>query len=255
MADRCALKPGAGRDQPADDHVFLQARTVRPIARRSAASVSTFGVSWKEAAEMNESDCRAALVTPMSTGLATAGLPPVGFRAPVLLAEGEPVHQRAGQELRVARVVHAHLAHHLADDDLDVLVVDAHVLRTVDVLHLAQEVLLHFFFAADAQDVLRDERAFGERLARADAGAAVDAQVPAARHEVLALHAAVGADDDAHLAAPGLADLDDAFDLADDRRVLRLARLEQLRHARQTAGDVLRAGDLARRLGQQRAGA
>ena len=35
---------------------------------------------------------------------------------------------------------------------------------------------------------------------------------------------------------------------------LRLAGLEDFGHAGQTAGDVLRAGDLARRLGQQRAG-
>ena len=41
-----------------------------------------------------------------------------------------------------------HLAEHLGDDDLDVLVVDLHALRAVDVLDLAQQVLLHGLFAA-----------------------------------------------------------------------------------------------------------
>ena len=43
-----------------------------------------------------------------------------------------------------------------------------------------------------------------------------------------------------------------AVDLGDDRRVLRLAGLEDFGHARQTARDVLRARHFARRLGQQR---
>ena len=44
------------------------------------------------------------------------------------------------------------------------------------------------------------------------------------------------------------AELDDAVDLGDDRRVLRLARLEQLGHARQTAGDVARLRRLRARI-------
>ena len=57
------------------------------------------------------------------------------------------------------------------------------------------------------------------------------------------------------LAARLLAEeLDRAVDLGDDRRILRLAGFEDFRDAGQTAGDVLRAGDFARRFGQQRAG-
>ena len=56
------------------------------------------------------------------------------------------------------------------------------------------------------------------------------------------------------LAALLLAQPDAAGDLGHDGRVARPAGLEDLRDARQTAGDVLRAADLARRLGQQRAG-
>ena len=85
--------------------------------------------------------------------------------------------------------------------------------------------------------------------------AGVHAEVLAVRHEVLALDAAFAADDDRPLAAALLAEhFDDAVDLGHDGRVLRLAGLEDFGHARQTAGDVLRAGDFAGRLGQQRAG-
>ena len=75
------------------------------------------------------------------------------------------------------------------------------------------------------------------------------------RHEVLLLAAGLGVgDDDLALAADGAADLDDAVDLGDLGGVLRTAGFEELGHARQTAGDVLGLGDLARRLGEQRAG-
>ena len=50
------------------------------------------------------------------------------------------------------------------------------------------------------------------------------------------------------------AEVHDAVDLGDLGGVLRPAGFEQLGHARQTAGDVLGLGRLARRLGHQRAG-
>ena len=94
----------------------------------------------------------------------------------------------------------------------------------------------------DAQNVVRHERPVDQRLAGSHEVARVDAQVLAVRHEVLAFDAAFAADDDRSLAAALLAEnLDGAVDFGDDRRILRLASFEDFRHARQTAGDVLRA--------------
>ena len=104
----------------------------------------------------------------------------------VLAAEAELVDDGAGQEVGVARVVDLHLAQHLREDDLDVLVVDRHALAAVDVLDLAQQVVLQRLLARDAQDVVRDERPVDERLAGAHVVARVDAQVLALRDEVLA---------------------------------------------------------------------
>ena len=47
------------------------------------------------------------------------------------------------EETGVSRVLDLHLVHHLADDDLEVLVVDLHALHTVHLLHLVDDVLLN----------------------------------------------------------------------------------------------------------------
>jgi hypothetical protein len=62
--------------------------------------------------------------------------------------------------------------------------------------------------------------------------------VRAARDVVLALLAVVADDDDARLPFAISPKLDDAVDLGHDGRLARLARLEQLDDARQTARDV-----------------
>ena len=134
------------------------------------------------------------------------------------------------------------------------LVVDADALGAVDGLHFAEQVVLHRLLALDREHVVRHERAVDQRFASLDVVATVDAQVLALRHQVLALEAALALDEDRALAAPLVAELDDAVDLGQHRRVLRTTRLEQLRDARQTTGDVLRALDLTRGLGEHHAG-
>ena len=70
------------------------------------------------------------------------------------------VHNGAGQQIRAAGIVDADLAHHLADDDLDVLIVDVNALLTVDLLDLLNQIVLPAGIdAADAQHVMRAVRA------------------------------------------------------------------------------------------------
>src|ERR1700759_2178132 len=102
-----------------------------------AASVSTRVVSWNDAALSHESVASDALVIPISTGRpAGPGRGPPAPPPPVRRLELGTVDQRAGQELRRARVDDGHPAQHLPDDHLDVLVVDRHTLRPVDLLDL-----------------------------------------------------------------------------------------------------------------------
>ena len=90
-----------------------------------------------------------------------------------------------------------------------------------------------------------------------DVIALLHADVLALRDQVLDRLAALafGRDhDDAPLGLVVLAELDAALALADDREILRLARLEQLGDTRQTAGDVARLRGFARDARQHVAG-
>ncbi len=180
------------------------------------------------------------------------GLAALLVDALVFLLEGEAVDLVAPEERGVAGLGDLHLAQHLADDDLDVLVGDLHALEAVDFLHFVDQVLLERLRPEDIEDVVRRHGAFGELLAFLHDVALEDDDVLVQRDEVLFLGAGLGVgDDDLALAADGAADLDDAIDLGDLGGVLRAAGFEELGHTRQTAGDVLGLGDLARGLGEQ----
>jgi len=160
------------------------------------------------------------------------------------------VHQLPDDEVGVPDLLDADPAEHLAHDDLDVLVVDRHALESVDLLDLVDQVLLELLVAENGQDVVRVLRALHEWLAGADAVPLTHGDVLAARDEVLLHLAVVGLDLDLPHALDDAANPDHAVDLGDRGLLLRLARLEQLRDARQTPGDVLRLRGLARHLGE-----
>src|SRR5579872_4486940 len=172
----------------------------------------------------------------------------------VLLAEAELVHLLLEQELGVAHVFHFDPAHHLAHDDLNVLVADVDALEPVDFLDFVHQVGLQLLFSQHGENVVRIERAIHQRLAGAHALAFLHVDVHAARHRVLLLRAVVGHHVDLALALADFAEADQAINFADDRGFARLAGLEQFHHAGQTAGDVLGLGGFARDLGQHVAG-
>ena len=122
-------------------------------------------------------------------------------------------------------------------------------------LHFVDEIFLQVLRSADLQHFVRDDRAFRELLPLLHHVALVDNEVLGKRDEVFLFRAGVGVlDDELLLAAHVAGNLDDAVDLCDLGCVLRAARLKELGHARQTAGDVLGLRDLARRLGETLAG-
>ena len=93
---------------------------------------------------MNESVESDALVMPSRMALPSAGCAAGLDDALILLAEPELVDDFFGQEFGVADFLDLHPAHHLADDDFQVLVVDGHALQPVDFLDLVHHVLLQF---------------------------------------------------------------------------------------------------------------
>ena len=91
----------AGISLPMITFSFRPMRRSRLPSR--AASVSTLVVSWKEAAERNDSVASEALVIPRITGSARAGrLRLLALELLVDRLEGEPVLELAGQQIRGA---------------------------------------------------------------------------------------------------------------------------------------------------------
>src|SRR5690606_18207154 len=177
------------------------------------------------------------------------------FEATVLGEEGGAVHLLAPEVFAVTGVGDADLAEHLADDDLDVLVVDGHALETIHLLHLADEELIQRGRAEDLEDLVRVGRAFGEMLALVDHVAGLHDDVLAGGDEVLLLlRGLFVADDELALAAQGALERDDALDAGHLGGVLRTTGFEELGDAGETTGDVLGLGGLTGGLGEQGAG-
>ena len=127
----------------------------RSILPSSAASVRTFVVSWKEAADRNESVLSEAFVMPrmISSACAVSPLASVHDLRCLRLSSWRSTND-ARQQVGVALLVDPHLLEHLAHDQLDVLVVDVHALRLVDLLDLLDEVQLGLGAAADREQLV-----------------------------------------------------------------------------------------------------
>src|SRR2546423_3634766 len=179
------------------------------------------------------------------------GLLALLFHPRVQLVELDPVHLLAGDQVGLARVGDLDLLQHLANDYLDVLVVDRHALEPIDLLDLVDEEVRELLHALDRQDVVRRRVSFDDVLALLDCVAILQVDVFALRDQVLdGLHTLlVRLDRDTALVLVVLAEPDRAGDFRDGRGFLRPTRLEQLRHPRQTAGDVARLGAFGRDAG------
>ena len=136
------------------------------------------------------------------------------------------------------------LLQHLANNDLDVLVVNFHALEPVNVLDFIHQILGQRFDAHDLQNVMGHWIAVQQGLTPMD-------EITFAHRNMLALgdqrfHRLQGLvlwpHDDPPFGLVILTKFDDAIDLGNDCVVFRLAGFKQLRHSRQTAGDVAGLG-------------
>ena len=115
------------------------------------------------------------------------------------------------------------LLQHLANDHLDVLVVDHHALQPVDFLDLVDEVGRQRLHALDRQDVVRRRIAVEDVVALLDDVAFLQMEgLPfGIRYSTGSTVLSIGSIDDAALVLVVAAEADRAVDLGDDRRVLR----------------------------------
>ena len=162
----------------------------------------------------------------------------LGDESLVGVAVAAGVHPLAGQEVRVAGLLHQHAAGHLADDQLDVLVVDRHALLAVHRLHLVHQVLLHGAQPFDLEQLLRVHVALDEHVPRLDLVAVGELEPGADDGEVLLLGPVGGDDPQALLLRVGLVYPQDPRTPRQGGLALGGASLEQLHDAGQAAGDV-----------------
>ena len=148
------------------------------------------------------------------------------------------VHHRAIQQLRVAGILHTNFSHHLADNDLNVLIVDVNALLTVHTQDLLDEVVVHCVIAADVQNLVGVQCAVGELGALFNDIAILHLQTRV-RHGVGAGVSVRRGDDDVQQAALGsLLELHGAANLCQRGHTLGLPGLEQLLNTGKALRDV-----------------
>ncbi len=131
------------------------------------------------------------------------------------------------------------------------LVVDVHALQAVNLLDGIDQVRLRELFSEDGEQIVQVERAVDEGFAGLDVVAFLNVDVHTTRDGVfLRGFAILTLDVDFAHALGDFAVANRAVDLADDRRVSRLAGLKQLDNAREAPGDVFGLGGLTRDLRQ-----
>src|SRR5216684_3098086 len=230
---------GARRDQPADNDVFLEA-----FERIHLAVDGGFGEHAGGLLERGRREERAGLQARLSNAeqhrRSRGDLLALFLGLGVDHVELDLVDLFARDHVGLALVGDLHLLQHLTDNHFDVLVVDQHALQPVDLLDFVDQVGREFLDALDRQNVVRRRIAFDDEVAFFDDVAVLQMDVLALRDQVLAslLVLVHRLDRDAALVLVVAAEADGARNFRDDRRVLRLASLEQFRDPRQTAGDV-----------------
>ncbi len=132
---RPAPKTRSRRDQLADDDVLFEAVKIVLLAldgRTSQDSDSMLEGGCRKEAVGIEGGLADTQKGRLSCSLATT----LGSHFSVALGEDPAVHQFTWQELGIARGGYHHPVQHLADDYLEMLIVDVHPLRAVDLLNL-----------------------------------------------------------------------------------------------------------------------
>src|SRR6185312_5236376 len=225
------------RNKTADNNIFLQATQgiARATNRRFGKNASGFLERGGRDERLGRQRC---LGDAQQDRLVLGRTLALGYRTVVFAVDAHALDLLAAQVMAVARLDDLDLAQHLANDRFNVLVVDLHALQAIHVLDFLDQVRSQRLHAEQAQDVVRARLAVDDGFALLHVLALEHDDLTPLRNQLLVFVAVDVLDDQALLALGILAEADDAGALGQDRRLLRLACLEQIGHARQTAGDV-----------------
>ena len=229
---------GSGRDQLADNHVFLQTPQVIGAAVNGGLGQHPAGF-LEGSGRQPRLGGQGGLGDSHQLRTTLGGFPARVHQGPVDVPELNLVHQLRRQVIGVVGGEDAHLAQHLPHDQLNMLVVDFHPLVAVHVLHLLHQVLLRGPHPSDLAHLLGIQRAFGELFAGRDISPGPHPQPGVGGHPVLDVPVAGGFDHERPAPAFFVVDAHGPAGLGQDGLPFGGAGFEQLHHPGQAVGDVL----------------
>src|SRR3990167_5185056 len=239
-------KTGAGRDETADDDVFLEADEAVYRARNGRFGELPRGVLERDGGE--ERRARERYLGDAEQELfAARRLFLVLLRFLVHALEFEIGDDVARREARIAGTRYRDAAEHLLDDYFEVLARGRNALQFVDASDLVDDVFLRALFPGEQEKLLEVGRAVGKKVGLLHRVSLLDDDAPQGMHAVLGLALrgfprlrarGLGDDGDDRFRAV-LHDIgNDAGDAGHRGRRLGHAALEYLLDARQAHGDV-----------------
>ena len=136
------------------------------------------------------------------------------------------------KECGVSGVVDLNFAHHLTNNDLEVLIVDLHTLQTIDVLNLIDDVFLNCRRTLDGKDVCWCGDTIGKWGTSTNGVMLLNQDLLGSANKVLTLLARLGGNDNFAVTTFHLTHSDLTVNFADDGGVGRVTRLEQFGNTR-----------------------
>src|SRR5258708_15855404 len=175
--------------------------------------------------------------------------------SPIFFVEFKSVDLITPEQLGITRFGDFHFPQHLANNDLDMFIINLNALEAVHLLHLVYQVLLQILRSADIQDFMRYNATFSElRTFLHEIALEYDDGFIERDKVLFFLAAGCVAQDKPPLSANSTAKLDQTIDLRDLSRIFRTTSLEEFGNSWQTTGDIFCFCDLSRSLSEKRAG-
>src|SRR5690606_12641619 len=138
----------------------------------------------------------------------------------------------------ITRINDRYLTHHLANDHLNVFIIDANTLQTIYFLNLIHHVLLYCKWSLDREDILRRSLSIRKRRTSLHEVAILSEDLPCERNEILLLHAILRFDDDLAVTTLDGSHRNHTIDLRYNSRVARIPCFEELGNPWKTTGDI-----------------
>ena len=158
---------------------------------------------------------------------------------PVILVHEIPlVNHLLLQEFGIARILNFHLAHHLAHNDLEVLVIDLHTLHTVNFLNLIHNVLLNLGGSFNGQDISRGDGTIRQRCTGLYVIILLYQDLLGQWYQVFLYFTGLGSDDDLTVTTLDLAKGYFTVDFRNHSRIGRIPGFKQFGYPWQTTGDI-----------------